>query len=97
MPRVSAPSSSDVELVLYTRRDCHLCEAMKREIARADSALLGELREIDVDSDPALAARHGDSVPVLAIDGRVAFKVRLTAGDFLRKLERARREKKGRV
>jgi hypothetical protein len=66
---------------------------MKREIARADGALLDRLREIDVDSDPVLAARYGESVPVLAIDGRVAFKVRLTAPELLQKLERARRER----
>ena len=62
---MSAPSPPDVELALYTRAGCHLCVQMKREI--------------DVDSDPVLAARYGESVPVLAIDGRVAFKVRLTA------------------
>jgi glutaredoxin len=93
MREVSASSTPDVELVLYTRAGCHLCDEMKREIARADAAVLDDLREVDVDSDPALAARHGQSVPVLAIDGRVAFKVRLTAEDFARKLERARRAK----
>jgi len=90
---MSAPSPPDVELALYTRAGCHLCVQMKREIARADGALLDRLREIDVDSDPVLAARYGESVPVLAIDGRVAFKVRLTAPELLQKLERARRER----
>ena len=82
-----------LELVLYTRRDCHLCEEMKHEIARAEIAQPYTLREVDIDSDPELVQLHGRSIPVLAIDGRIAFKGRLTARDFLRKVERARREK----
>lgn len=78
-----------LELVLYTRAGCHLCEVMKQEIEDARLAVPYVLREVDVDSDPALAARHGLSVPVLAIDGRVAFKARLARADLVRKVERA--------
>ena len=79
-----------LRLVLYTRPGCHLCELMKAEIARA------RLRdctvdEVDVDTDPALAEAHGRSIPVLEIDGRAAFKLRCTAEELRRKVERARR------
>jgi glutaredoxin len=83
-----------LELVLYTRSNCHLCDEMKREIERAGAAEAYSLREVDIDSEPELTELHGRSIPVLAIDGHIAFKGRLTARDFLRKVERARRAKR---
>jgi hypothetical protein len=52
-------------LILYTRAGCCLCEGLEerlRELLPADS-----LRLVDVDGDPALQARYGLSVPVLAL------------------------------
>jgi hypothetical protein len=52
-------------LILYTRAGCCLCEGLEdrlRELLPADT-----LRLVDVDGDPALQARHGLSVPVLAL------------------------------
>jgi len=80
-----------LQLVLYTRPGCHLCEEMKAEIARARLGSSCALAEVDVDSDPALTRRYGQSIPVLEIDGRPAFKGRCTAEDLRRKVERARR------
>ena len=85
-----------VRVVLYTRSGCHLCDEMKAEIARARPRTPFALVEVDVDGDPELARRHGLSVPVLEIAGRVAFKARLRAADFERKLERRAREGEGR-
>lgn len=79
-----------LRLVLYTRPGCHLCELMKEEIARARLGAC-TLEEVDVDTDPALAERHGRSIPVLEIDGHVAFKGRCTADELRRKVERVRR------
>jgi hypothetical protein len=93
------PSRDVLELVLYTRAGCHLCDEMKLEIDRMGRAGRGgdiALREVDIDSDPALAERYGRSIPVLAIDGRVAFKGRLTARELARKLERARERQRDR-
>lgn len=52
-------------LILYTRAGCCLCEGLEerlRELLPAET-----LRLVDVDSDPALQARYGLSVPVVAI------------------------------
>jgi glutaredoxin len=77
-----------VELVLFTRADCPLCAEMKRELGRARVRPPFRLVEVDVDSDPELAARYGRSVPVLAIAGRPAFKGRLTAAEFAARYRR---------
>ncbi|KEF35203.1 glutaredoxin [Deinococcus sp. RL] len=57
-------------LTLYTRRGCHLCEQAEERLRLLDFAY----RPVDVDRDPALRARYGDDVPVLALGERVLLK-----------------------
>jgi glutaredoxin len=75
-----------VRVVIYTRPGCHLCDEAKAEIARANCSELFTLEEIDINSDPALAARYGYDIPVITINGAHAFKHRLIAEDFRREL-----------
>ncbi len=66
-----------IRLRLLSRPDCHLCEQMRRDV---DALLAGEPRtweEVDVDSDPALAARYGNSIPVLFVNDRLFAMIRL--------------------
>lgn len=81
-----------LRLTLYTRADCPLCDEMKAELARVRGGPAFELEVLDIGGDPALEARHGLSIPVLAIEGRPAFKGRLTAGDLRAKLARRAQE-----
>ena len=53
----------------------------------ADSGIVLEIW--DVDADPDLRARYSDEVPVLLIDGRKAFKYRVTAVELQRRLRAA--------
>ncbi len=53
-------------LTLYIRQDCHLCEEMRAELEPWRSRLNFDLQVIDIAADPALIARYGDKVPVLA-------------------------------
>jgi glutaredoxin len=66
------------EATLYTRHNCHLCEraeAILRAIA-ADHPMT--ISRVDVDTDPSLAARYGQSVPVIVVDGRVLAEARVS-------------------
>lgn len=66
-----------IRLTLMSRPGCHLCEEMRREV---DALLAGEPHEwevVDVDSDPDLARRYGDEIPVLFVNGRLFAKIRL--------------------
>jgi thioredoxin-like negative regulator of GroEL len=87
--RPASSPARQLELVLYTRPGCHLCEDMKHAIEAAGAGGRFHLREVDIDTDPALVALYGLSIPVLTIAGRVAFKGRLTRDEFLKKLARA--------
>ncbi len=74
-------------LRLLTRPGCHLCAEMKAKVAPLAARLGGTLVEVDVDSDPALAARFGLEIPVLLdAEGRVVAKARDDAGRIARRL-----------
>ncbi len=81
---------ASIRLTLITRRNCHLCEEMAAVITRVAPAFSTLLEVQDVDADPELQARYSDQVPVLLIDGRKAFKYRVTARELERRL-RSRR------
>jgi hypothetical protein len=75
-----------VQLTLITRHDCHLCEAMATVIAAVRATQPFELEVRDVDADPDLLARYSDQVPVLLVNGRKAFKYRVSQAALARRL-----------
>ena len=76
-----------MKVTLYTRRGCHLCDEAKRAIDSARRRGLFDYEEFDIDSDPELRRLYNEEVPVIAIDGRKAFKYRLTPEELMKKLE----------
>jgi glutaredoxin len=65
---------SPVEILFYTRAGCHLCEQAWELLEAARRKYGFELTAVDVDSDPGLAAEHGEQVPVVVVDGKVRFR-----------------------
>lgn len=61
-----------VDVTLYTRKNCPLCE--KAKAALRASGVPIDLTEVDIDTDEALRARYNDDVPVIHINGREAFR-----------------------
>ena len=74
------------QLLLYSRRECCLCEEMKEVILRVAKKMPLVLQEIDVDSSAQWVEEFGDEVPVLFINGRKAFKYRVTPKELEKKL-----------
>jgi glutaredoxin len=70
-------------VTLYTRVGCHLCDVAKAVLDEVRRERPFELTTFDVDSDTELREKYGDEVPVVTIDGRKAFKLRVDA-DALR-------------
>ena len=69
--RQSRPAAAP-ELTLLVRAYCHLCDEMRAALQPLADAAGARVTEIDVDADPALEARFGDSCPVLllgSVDG----------------------------
>lgn len=73
-------------VVVYSRKGCHLCEVVKESLAKLSRRGGFTWHEIDVDTDLELRRQFNDEVPVVFIDGRKAFKYRMSEQEFLRKL-----------
>ena len=78
-------------VTLYSRRDCCLCDEMKAVIKAVAAKIAIDIDEVDVDSSPHLQEQFGSKVPILFIDGRKAFKYRLTATTLENALQHKRR------
>jgi hypothetical protein len=61
----------------------------KQEMLAAKCATSFDLEEIDIESDPFLFAKYGLDIPVITINGVEAFRHRLKAEEFCRKLDDA--------
>ena len=77
-----------LQLQIYTRKNCCLCEEMKNVIRAAKAPFPITLDEIDVDAAAELQVLYGEEVPVLFINGRKAFKYRVTAQELQKRFER---------
>ena len=74
------------DVVVYSRKGCHLCVIVKETLAQVQGDADFQWREVDVDLDPQLRDQYNDEVPVVFIDGRKAFKYRMDRRQFLRAL-----------
>jgi glutaredoxin len=82
----SAEMNDSRNVIVYSRRGCHLCEVVKESLDKLSRRGGFTWREIDVDADAELRREFNDQVPVVFIDGRKAFKYRMDEQEFLRKL-----------
>jgi len=62
------------QVVMYTRRGCHLCEQAWAQLEEARRAHGFALSQVDVDAEPELARQYGECVPVVVVNGRVRFR-----------------------
>ena len=74
------------EEVVYSRKECHLCDIVKETLTQIQGEAEFQWREVDIDADPQLRQKYTDEVPVVFIDGRKAFKYHMDGRQFLRVL-----------
>jgi glutaredoxin len=79
-----------VEVVLYSRQQCHLCHIAKTviEAAQRRFKLDIQLVEIDIDQVPELREKFDLFVPVVSIAGREVFEYRFDQESFRAAVER---------
>ncbi|MCC6924166.1 MAG: glutaredoxin family protein [Nitrosomonas sp.] len=53
------------KLVVYGRRECHLCQQMIADLQQQQTRIVFEFGVVDIDVDPVLVARYNDKIPVL--------------------------------
>lgn len=57
------------DVVLLTRPGCHLCADARAVVAEVTGSLGLAYRERSIEDDADLAARFGDEIPVVLVDG----------------------------
>jgi glutaredoxin len=83
-------SASPLELTIYGRPGCHLCEEAKAVIGPMAKEFGATLREVNIDSDDELAERYSWDIPVIFIGAHKAAKHRVDPRQFRRQLQEAR-------
>ncbi len=74
-----------IEVTLYGRPDCHLCDEARAEIAavmRGRTEI--ELREIDIEADETLFARYLERIPVIEVEGITVSELAFDGDAFAR-------------
>ena len=79
-----------LDLTLYTRTGCHLCDEMKAALAPLAREFAARILEVDVDQAEELRALYGNDVPVLFLGSRKAAKHRLDVRQMRRQMEEAK-------
>lgn len=88
------PPREVLEVTLYTRPGCHLCDEAKSQIAPILAEFGAELREINIDADPSLREKFNVDVPVIFVAGRKVAKHRVDLRQFRHQLGEARRSQR---
>jgi glutaredoxin len=69
-----ARGSEHLTFTVYTRAQCGCCRKAIDLLSKFQRRHGFVIEQVDVDSDPALAAAFGTSVPVIAVNGKVRFR-----------------------
>ena len=77
-----------MRLTLYGRPECHLCHEMRAVVDAIRADVPFDLDEVDIDGDAALVVAYGEEIPVLLVNGRKAFKYRVTPAALRARLAR---------
>jgi glutaredoxin len=86
----SSPPSEPARVVLYTARDCSLCERARATLAAIREDVEFDLEEVDITGDPELEAQYRELLPVVEIDGKQAFTYFVHIDSFRQRVAQAR-------
>jgi glutaredoxin len=78
---------SMIEVLVYSKPDCHLCDEVKAQLKRLCASYPFELREANILDDIESFEKFKEEIPVVFINGRKAFKYRLDEMEFTRRME----------
>jgi glutaredoxin len=76
-----------VEVTLYTRPGCTLCEEARQDIEALAEDYEFQFRQVNIDEDPVLLEKYSSRIPVVAIDGEEVLVTRVSRYRFRKALE----------
>lgn len=60
-------ASAALNVTLYTRKDCGLCDDVKKHLQSLQARFPHRLAEVDIDSDPVLRDSYAENIPVVEV------------------------------
>jgi glutaredoxin len=79
-----------IEVVLYSKPGCHLCDEVKDILEMLQASHAFNLRQVNILEDSEAYQKFKEEIPVVFIDGKKAFKGCLDEAQFMKRLERDR-------
>ena len=76
-----------MEVVIYSKPGCHLCDVVKARLERLRESIAFDLREVNILEDAASFEKFKEEIPVVFMNGRKSFKYRLDERDFERRAQ----------
>jgi hypothetical protein len=73
---------------IYSKEKCHLCEEAKSVIKKVKMDTDFDFSIIDITLDPDIFEKYKYEIPVININGVIAFKYNVTEAEFRKKLNR---------
>ncbi|HEX7106619.1 MAG TPA: glutaredoxin family protein [Acidothermaceae bacterium] len=67
--RAADAAEPSARVLLLSRPGCHLCDDAREVVARVAAECGERFVERDITQDPELLAEHGESIPVVFVDG----------------------------
>jgi len=86
---------SKVQVVIYSRPGCHLCDEAKAAILSAGCSDQFVLEVMNIESDEELLRKYKYDIPVVAINGVESFIHRVDPDEFKSALIRVQNESHG--
>ena len=85
------PKPLALQITLYTRPGCYLCEEARQQMAPVLVEFGAKLREVNIDADPALRDLYSNDVPVIFLGARKIAKHRVDLVQLRRQLADAQK------
>lgn len=77
-----------IRVEVYGKRDCCLCDEAKATLLKVGRDVPFDLREVDIESAPELYATYKERIPLVFVNGRLAFKFQVEEEALRRRLAR---------
>jgi glutaredoxin len=81
-------SEPSIQIDIYSRPGCHLCDEAKEVVERVRVRFPFSLRVINIETDPELETRYGEQIPVVFINGNKAFKYHVDEAELEKKVKK---------
>jgi len=81
-------SDNPIQIEMYSRPGCHLCDEAKAVINRVRLRFPFTLRVINIETDPDLEKIYREQIPVVFINGNKAFKYHVDERELEKKVKK---------